>query len=161
MNQSEEFRSAMRKWTTGVAIATCIADSAPHGMTVNSFTSVSVDPPMVTVTMAKATRTLQKTLASGHFGITILSLNQKLIADRFAGKEEDHLNRFEGLATFTMLSEVPFIQGGLAFFDCTVEHTFEMAQSVLLLGRVVAVREGNVAEHLVYTNRRYGGVKLL
>ena len=161
MNQSEEFRSAMRKWTAGVAIATCIADETPHGMTVNSFTSVSVDPPMVTVTMAKATRTLQKTLASGCFGITILSLDQKWIADRFADKEEYPLNRFDGLATFTMLSGVPFIEDGLAFFDCKVEHSFEMAQSVLLVGRVLSIREGKGTENLVYTNRRYGGVLLI
>jgi flavin reductase (DIM6/NTAB) family NADH-FMN oxidoreductase RutF len=161
MNQPEEFRSAMRKWTAGVAIATSTANGIPHGMTVNSFTSVSVEPPMVTVTMAKLTRTLQKTLSSGYFGITILSLDQKWTADRFAGKEDEPLNRFDGLATFTLLSGVPFIEGGLAFFDCKVEHTFEMAHSILLVGKVMAVREGSSTEHLVYTNRRYGGVTLI
>ncbi len=161
MKQTEEFRSAMRKWTAGVAVATCFENATPHGMTVNSFTSISVEPPMVTVTMAKLTRTLQKTLASGNFGITVLSVDQEWIADRFAGKEEDHLNRFDGLSTFTMFSEVPFIEGGLAFFDCKVEHTFEMANSILLVGKVMAVREGLAKDHLVYTNRRYGGVTLL
>jgi flavin reductase (DIM6/NTAB) family NADH-FMN oxidoreductase RutF len=161
MNQTEEFRSAMRKWAAGVGVATCMADAEAHGMTVNSFTSVSVDPAMVTVTMAKNTRTLEKTLISGGFGITILASDQQWISDRFAGKQPEKPCRFDGIKTFTMLSEIPFLEGGLAFFECKVIHQFEMPSSVLLVGQVLSVKNGQNKDSLVYMNRKYSRVSNL
>ena len=79
-------RHLMRHWTTGVTIVTSIRNGQHHGMTVNSFTSLSINPALITVTLANTTRTHRFVLTSGVFGVTILSIDQQELAYRFAGK---------------------------------------------------------------------------
>jgi flavin reductase (DIM6/NTAB) family NADH-FMN oxidoreductase RutF len=161
MINEDDFRTAMRRWTAGVAIATSMAEGSAHGMTVNSFTSVSVQPPMVTVTLAKQTRTLLRVLQSGTLGITILSNTQKLVAERFAGRDVEQQSRFSGIETFTLETGVPFISGGLAFFECKVVHQYDMPSSVLLVLTVLAIQLGLNQAGLIYGDRKYGMVKFL
>ena len=93
-------RHLMRHWTTGVTIVTSIHNGNYHGMTVNSFTSLSINPALITVTLANTTRTQRLVLASSVFGVTILSTDQQELADRFAGKipeEEDRFKKWNSL----------------------------------------------------------------
>ncbi|TLN16183.1 flavin reductase family protein, partial [bacterium] len=85
---SEALRQAMRHWTTGVSVVTSRYGDAQHGMTVNSLASLSLDPPMLTVTLANATRTFELVKRSGVFGVTILGADQGPISDRFAGRRD-------------------------------------------------------------------------
>ena len=158
MNSADDFRAAMRNWTSGVAIATSIAHGSAHGMTVSSFTSVSAEPAMVTVSLAKHTRTLERVLQSGILGISVLSLNQQWIAERFAGKDDGMTNRFEGIQTFTLQSGVPLIEGGLAYFDCKVTHCYDMPSSSLLVLTVLEIQMGQHHQALIYADRKYGMV---
>jgi len=83
---AEMVRHAMRHWTTGVAVVTARLDDQIHGMTVNSFTSISLEPPLVSATLAAGTRTQSLVEQTGVFGVTILSEGQADISDRFAGR---------------------------------------------------------------------------
>jgi len=152
----ESLRWVMRNWPSGVAIATGKFDSKIHGMTVNSFNSVSLYPPMVTVTLANDTRTHELVVKSGYFGITILNDQQRDISERFAGKFAEQENRFVGLETFTLYSGSPFLQEGIGFVDCKVVHQYSMKASTLFVGEVLAAK--HVEEHpqpLIYFNRGY------
>ena len=131
---SEPLRKVMRQWPSGVAIATSQFDSKIHGMTVNSFNSISLSPPLVTVTMANDTRTYDLVVKSGCFGISILNHKQKLISERFAGKVLEHDNRFDDLQTFTLLTGSPFIKDGIGFLDCEVVHKYPMADLNIVCG---------------------------
>ena len=151
----EMLRNAMRRWTTGVTVVTTSDGATRHGMTVNSFTSVSLDPPCVSVTMDNRTRTHQLVLKSGHFGVTILSSEQKELADLFAGKLSESSRRFAGLATFQLVSGAPFIEGGLAFIDCKIIHTFSLPRSTLFVGSVLTARVEDKVTPLIYLNRSF------
>ena len=155
-----EFRAAMRQWTTGVAIATSFADGFRHGMTVNSFTSITLTPPMVLVSLAKDTRTHALVEKSGVLAITILADHQEEISERFAGKLSELADRFSDVPTFTLVSRAPLIEGGIAFFDCQVKTKIDTGSTTIFLSEVVAVKVEADRKPLVYHNRTYFGLQL-
>lgn len=156
----EMLRRTMRHWVTGVAIATSISGEQRHGMTVNSFVSISLDPPLVTVTMAHDTRTYQLVAESGVFAITILSDIQVALAERFAGRGPEPADRMAGLDSFVMVTGAPLIRGGVGFIDCHVVQQLPLSHSTLLIGEVLAAQPSAPADGierppLVYFNRMF------
>jgi flavin reductase (DIM6/NTAB) family NADH-FMN oxidoreductase RutF len=165
MLDQEALRVAMRQWATGVTIVSSALGGFRHGMTVNSFTSITLDPPLLLVSLARATRTHTLVEGSGLFGVTILNETQREISDRFAGRRSDDEDRFEGLETFTLNSDVPFLSTGLAFFDCQVTGAYPVSDHSLFVGQVVALKTAPVLagamdpgpdlRPLIYFNRSY------
>ncbi len=155
----ELLRQIMRHWTTGVSIVTSRAGSTIHGMTVNSFTSISLDPPVVHVSLANLTRTNALVKTSGIFGISILGEDQAGLADRFAGHSSDEADRFRGLAINGLATGSPIIAGSLAFLDCRVRTSLEIGRTTVFFGDVVAARELSGNWPLVYLNRLYRGLQ--
>ena len=151
----EQLRRAMRAWTTGVTILTSAYNDQRYGMTVNSFTSISLEPPLVCVTMKRLTHTHELVEKSGEFSVTILSHNQKELSDRFAGKIPDIHDRFEGVETEVIELDSPLIRGGVAFFNCRVIHAYPVGENTLFVAEVVAARGEGDGEPLVYHNRAY------
>lgn len=166
----ELLRQAMRSWTTGVSVVTSRHEDVQYGMTVNSFTSVSLDPPVVTVSLAKATRTHYLVRLSGVFAVTILEESQWSISDRFAGKvvgapagELQHpetIERFAGIETFVLKTGSPLIAKGSAHLDCQVINQVEIGTTTVFFGQVVGVRLGEQSAPLVYFNRIYRRLQL-
>ncbi len=151
----EELRQAMRRWVTSVVIANAQPEDIRHGMTVNSFVSISLDPPLVSVTLANATRTLGLVRASGFFGVTVLEQSQAHLSDIFAGRVPESGDRFAGVETFSLGGKAPFLTGGLAALECRVLHQYEMIHSTLLIGEVQEAWHREDGEALVYFNRSY------
>jgi flavin reductase (DIM6/NTAB) family NADH-FMN oxidoreductase RutF len=154
---AEQLKESMRHWVTGVAIVTSRFKDEIHGMTVNSFTSVSITPPLIVVTLANSTRTYKLVKQSGLFGVTLLGINQKNISDRFAGHIGENQDRFEGLKTFTLEKDIPFINGGLAFFECEVKDTYPMDVSTIFIAEVTSTKKGS-GSPLIYHDRGYYGL---
>lgn len=152
---SEELRNAMRGWTTGVAVVTAAHDGQRYGMTVNSFTSISLEPPLICVTLKRLTHTYELVEKSGEFAMTILSDEQKPLSDRFAGKIPDMHDRFEGVETETLLLNAPLIKGGLSYFNCRVVNSYPVGENTLVVAEVVAARGREAGDPLVYHNRVY------
>ncbi len=151
----EFLRQAMRSWTTGVTVVTSLFGSTRHGMTVSSFTSLSLHPPQVLVALAQNTRTHDLVTRSGMFGVSILSASQQEIADRFAGRVSDEDNRFEGLETFSLRTGVPLLAGSLAALDCQVVTTLGSGTHTVFVGEVLSVRHFSYEHPLLYFNRQY------
>jgi len=151
---AEELKESMRCWTTGVAIVSSKYEQEIQGMTVNSFISISIDPPLVAVTLANDTRTKNLVDRSNIFGITILSLGQENISDRFSGRISEGENRFDGVQYFQLNGGVPLISGGLAVFECYVKYKYPMKDSTLFIGEVQKTQK-NFGSPLLYHNRRY------
>ena len=150
----ELLRRTMRHWVTGVSIVTSRVGDVSHGMTVNSFGSISIDPPVVTVTMNTETRTSGLVLQSGVFAVTILSQPQLILAEMFAGRVDAGADRMTGVDTFAMITGAPLLTGGLGFLDCRVIHQYPMLNSTLFIAEVLAAQPGDAAlEPLVYYNR--------
>jgi flavin reductase (DIM6/NTAB) family NADH-FMN oxidoreductase RutF len=152
----EELRLAMRQWATGVTIVSVMHKGRRHGMTVNSFTSVSLTPPLVMVSIEQVTKTHQLLRAAGTFAITILDQNQRHISDRFAGRLSEYTDRFAGLETFTLVSGAPLLErGGLAWFDCRLVASYEAGTHTVFIGDVLAVKANTGAKPLIYYDRDY------
>ena len=153
-DSSEELKEVMRHWTTGVSIVSSAYKGKIHGMTVNSFTSISIEPPMVVVTLAKNTRTYDLVQDSGKFGVSLLSVDQYELSDKFAGRIPEGGNRFEGIDVFYLQTEIPLIKGGLAWVECEVVQAFDLPASTMFIGQVTASKTSE-GEPLVYYNRAY------
>lgn len=152
---SEQLRRAMRAWTTGVAVITAVHDGQRYGMTVNSFTSISLEPPLIAVTLKQLTHTHDLVEKSGEFAVTILSAHQKDLSDRFAGKIPDVTDRFEGVPTETLSLNAPLIKEGMACFDCRVLDAYPYGENTLFVAEVVDARGEGSGDPLVYHNRVY------
>ncbi len=152
---SEQLRRAMRAWTTGVTVVTAKYQDQQYGMTVNSFTSISLEPPLVSVALRHLTHTHELVEKSSEFAVTILAADQKELSDRFAGKHPEIKDRFEGLSTETLLIDAPLLKGGIAYFNCRVVNSIPAGENTLFVAEVIAVRGEGEGDPLVYHNRVY------
>ncbi len=150
-----DLREVMRRWATGVTIVTAENGGQKHGATVSSLTSISVDPPLVTVTIAKGTRSHQLMQLAGRFGITILSDQQQSLSERFAGELTEDQDRFERVNFKYIFEGIPVLEGGLACLGCSIVYEYDMPKSTMFVGRVVASELGEAIPPLIYLNRTY------
>ena len=155
----EEFRQVMRQWATGVTIVSVVEEGILHGMAVNSFTSLSLHPPLVLISLEIGTRTYEMLERTGNFGVTILSRHQSKLSDIFAGRQTENEDRFAGVETFPLISGAPMITGGLAFFDCRVIHSHPAGTHKVFIAEVLAAQQGPAGEPLIYFDQAYRGIK--
>jgi flavin reductase (DIM6/NTAB) family NADH-FMN oxidoreductase RutF len=132
-------RSSLGRFVTGVAVLTFAAEEGPRGMTVNSFTSVSLDPPLILVSIAKTSRS-HDLLASGvAFTVNILGAEQEPIARHFTRRGDDVAIHWH------LAASSPRLIGTLAHFECSHWRSYDAGDHTLVLGEVVdfAAREGD------------------
>lgn len=151
----ESLRSAMRAWSAGVTVVTAAFQNERHGMTVNSFTSISLDPALITIALKKDTRTHNLVMKSRAFGLTILAADQAAVSDLFAGRNPESQDRFAALKTETLITGAPLIAGGLAWMDCRIAQTFDAGMNTLFIAEVLAARGSGSGDPLIYHNREY------
>lgn len=151
----ETVRITMRRWATGVTVVSAAHDGVQHGMTVSSFTSISLEPPYVLVSLAQHARTHGLVKRSGEFAVTILSADQQEISDRFAGRTPDDEDRFVGIPTYTLRGSAPLIAGGLAGMCCKVVASFDVGTHTLFVGEVAILSNVADGDPLLYYNRSY------
>ncbi len=143
---------ACAQFATGVAIATVLdSGGTPYGMTINSFTSVSLDPPLVLICIDRKARILEHFLTSDFFAINILRENQQALSERFARTEEDRFGTVEWYAGET---GTPLIPGALAALECAVFERRPAGDHTILIGEVAhAVRHEGLP--LIYFSSSY------
>lgn len=155
----DQLRNAMRRWATGVTIVSARDGERQHGMTVNSFISVSLEPPLVLVSLERGSLTHTLVQSSGFYGVSILPHGFQTISDLFAGRLGETGDRFAGLSTFNLVSQSPLLSESLAAFDCRVVARYEAGNHTLFIGEVLALGIGNDAPPLIYYNRDYHALK--
>jgi flavin reductase (DIM6/NTAB) family NADH-FMN oxidoreductase RutF len=127
-------RQALRRFATGVTIVTTRRDDGvPLGLTVNSFGSVSLDPPLVLWNLSRSSPNLEAFQNAEHFAINLLSHHQMELARRFAAP---HTDRFGNLAWHDGLGGAPVIDGSAAVFECSRFAEYPGGDHVIFLGRV-------------------------
>ncbi len=157
--RADQLRSAMRAWTSGVAIVTATFNGEQHGMTVSSFTSISLDPPQIVVSLQTASRTHDVVVKAGAFGVTILASSQQELAERFANRMTTMGERLDGLDLETLVTGAPLLKGGLAYMDCRVRQSIPCGSNTLFIAEVMAVRGDDHDVPLVYHDRTYHRLK--
>ncbi len=133
---SVQYRKVLGHFPTGVTIVTGWAGDVPAGFTIGSFTSVSLDPPLVAFLPQINSDTWEAMAPSGKFCVNVLRDDQADLCWRFAksGVGDD---RFDSVVWSTSPTGCPIIEGVGAWIDCTVEHSFELGDHYLVVGRVV------------------------
>lgn len=149
---SEEFRRACARFATGVAIASVMdSQGIPHGLTVNSFTSVSLDPPLILICLGHEVTSIDIFRMASHFAINILAEDQREISTRFARKGHD---RFDGLEWRRGESGAPLLAGVLAEMECALHRRIPAGDHDILIGEMLRGRVHR-GEPLVYYASRY------
>ena len=132
-------RRALGCFVTGVTIATARgADGRPHGFTANSFTSVSLDPPLVLVCVGHQTEGLEVYRQCPHFAINVLGDSQQVISNRFATERPD---RFAGVCWREGSHGLPILEGCIAYLECAAWRRLEAGDHMILIGRVLGCED--------------------
>ena len=153
---AQRFREVVGSYPTGVTVVTARnGGGAPFGLTVNSFTSVSLDPPLVLVCIDRLSSSHDPLIESGTFVVNILASDQTAVAARFATDPSG--DRFVGLAWEEGPLGDPVLPDGVAWLACTVQQVHEAGDHSILVGQVeeVAVAE---REALVFHRGSYAAV---
>ena len=155
MSSSNDFRTAMSKFATGVTVVTSIDEQGtPHSMTANSFTSVCLDPPTILVCVAHGTNTYGFVERTGRFGVNILNENQENLGIYFAKRPEDRTGEVE--YEFTMADgNVPCLNGSMVSFACEVVGSHVYGDHTVYMGEVKAVRQEEDGEPLMFFKSRW------
>ena len=151
----EQLRQAMRAWTSGVTVVTASHAGEQHGMTVSSFTSIALEPPLIIISLQTNSRTHNLIAQANAFAVTILADGQREISDLFAGRVTDVEDRLADVETESLVTGAPFIKGGLAYLDCRVTQEIAVGTNTLFLAEVVAARGNGIGKPLVYHDRKY------
>ena len=149
-----EFRHACGRFATGVTIASALDDRGiAHGLTVSSFTSVSLEPPLILICLGHEATMIDVFRRAFHFGISILREGDHALSQRFATAGQD---RFEGVAWRRGQTGVPLIDCALAALECKVHQRFTAGDHDLLVGCVVCTRVEDGAPLIHYAGRYRG-----
>lgn len=131
---SRALRDGFGEFMTGVTIVTTLdVDDQPAGLTVNSFSSLSLDPPLALFSLGKSSNTFDAFGTDNGFVIHVLAEDQREIADQFATKDTD---RFAGIAWSPGFDGLPVLDGCLATFECRREVVYEGGDHLILVGRI-------------------------
>jgi flavin reductase (DIM6/NTAB) family NADH-FMN oxidoreductase RutF len=132
--RTDDFRDFMRHWPTGVAVVTTAGLGGPVGCTVNALMSLSVEPPLLLVSLGEDSRTLAAIRRTDLFGASILAAGQAELSERFAHCAREL--RFAGLE-LRVEHGVPLLAGAAAQIVCTVQELQQVADHVLVVGAPV------------------------
>lgn len=148
-------REVMSQYPTGVVVVTATgADGEPLGMTVGSFNSASLDPPLVMFMPDRSSSSWQALRASGtRFGVNVLGADQEHICRAVATRKQD---KFEGIGWHLSPSGNPVIDGCVAHVDCETEAIHEAGDHHVVLGRVMEMGVHNPVEPLLFLRGGYG-----
>jgi flavin reductase (DIM6/NTAB) family NADH-FMN oxidoreductase RutF len=152
---SADFRQLLGRFATGVAVVTAAdARGNPAGMTANTVTSVSLEPPLISVCI-EHTADMHQTLEQARgFAINILSAEQEALSRRFA---EQETGRFEGVGFHRTEGGAIILDGALAHIECERHATFKAGDHTIFLGRVVGGKTSE-GEPLLYYRGGYAGL---
>ncbi len=135
---SKEFRTVLGHFPTGVTIVSGVDGGDPVGFTIGSFTSVSLDPPLVGFLPMKGSGTWEAMERSGSFCVNVLSRDQADLCWKFA-KSDNEGERYDGVAWHASSTGSPIIDRAVAWIDCNIEEVYEMGDHLFVLGRVGAL----------------------
>jgi flavin reductase (DIM6/NTAB) family NADH-FMN oxidoreductase RutF/pimeloyl-ACP methyl ester carboxylesterase len=152
-SDARTLRDAMGCFATGITIVTTLdPEGNPVGLTANSFTSVSLDPPLLLVCIANSAGTAQRLQEAEHFGVNVLQIGQQPASNRFAGKGED---RFAATPWHAGETGAPLLDGSLASFECRRDAIHDGGDHFILVGRVVCARFEPRRDPLLYFRGKY------
>lgn len=152
-SDAETFRRVMGRVPTGVAVVTSELNGERHGLVVGSFTSLSLDPPLVAFMPAKSSTTWPRLAESGSFCINVLSAEQAEVCRSFFSKDDD---RFERFSWSSGVTGAPILDEAIAWIDCDLETVHDGGDHHIVLGRVRDMQARTDVLPLIFFSGGYG-----
>ena len=150
---AQQFRAALGMFATGVTIVTALdREGRPTGITANSFNSVSLAPPLVLWSLARAAASMAVFEQGSHYAINILAADQKELAERFSRRAA---NRFAGVAFRPGAGGAPVLEGAAAVFECRNRSRYQEGDHVIFVGEVEHCEHRAGAQPLIFHGGRY------
>jgi flavin reductase (DIM6/NTAB) family NADH-FMN oxidoreductase RutF len=143
-------RRTLGMFATGVTVITALKGEQVHGMTANAFMSVSLEPPLVLISVDRRTKMCGLLHEGMHYGVSVLCATQAALSDRFAGRPGEDLPE----PRFALVRDTPLVDGALAHFVARVEKSYWGGDHSLFLGRVEYARQ-NPGTPLLFHGGRY------
>jgi 3-hydroxy-9,10-secoandrosta-1,3,5(10)-triene-9,17-dione monooxygenase reductase component len=146
------YRDVLGQYASGVTVVTTVLDGVPVGMTCQSFTSVSLDPPLVAFLPMKTSRAFAAIRKSRRFCVNFLAAEQADVSNTFASLAED---KFAEVTWQPTSNGMPLIDGIVGWVDCTVQDVHEAGDHYLVIGRVEDLGHGDADKPLLFHRGRY------
>jgi len=147
-----DFRSVLGQFPSGVTVITALDGQEPVGFTCQAFTSLSLDPPMISFAVSRSSGTRPRIVAAGRFCINILAFDQRGLCARFAAADID---RFQGVDWRPAPGGSPVLDGAVAWIDCEVAAEYPAGDHTIVLGAVKELACQREAAPLVYHRGQY------
>ena len=152
--EARRFRDVLGRFASGVTVVTALSNGEPVGMTAQSFSSVSLDPPLVLFCPAKTSRAWPLMRTSGRFCVNLLAHDQAELSNRMAARGED---KFDGVGWEPApATGSPLLRGVVGYVDCAIHAVHEAGDHYVVIGRVLALAEGDAEHGLTFYRGRYG-----
>lgn len=150
------YRRLLGNFATGVTVVAGMAGETPVGFACQSFTALSLEPPLVLFCPAKSSRTWPLIRQAGSFTVNVLSHDQSEVSARFGRPGAD---KFDGLSWFRAPSGAPVLPDVLCWLDCSVRETFDAGDHVIVTGEVTAFEQPAAQRPLLFFRGAYAGIE--
>jgi flavin reductase (DIM6/NTAB) family NADH-FMN oxidoreductase RutF len=152
----EDFKAALGSWASGVTVVTTELDGLVYGITVSSFSSLSMEPRLILVSLQDTNHLPGMIKQSRKFAVSILAYGQDEISGYFATSGRDPAPAFDAsIPVQTGAVGCPVIEGALATIDCELEETIQGGDHTIAVGRVVGAAANAELQPLIYFRRAY------
>ncbi len=149
---SIKYRRALGCFATGVAVVTALDENGEKiGITVNSFNSVSLNPPLVLWSVGEESLSYKAFVDAEHFAVNVLATHQQAVCERFAARGND---KFDGLDCKPGVAGVPVLPEFSAVFECRTEHRYDGGDHKIIVGRVLSF-EDKKSDPLIFYRGHY------
>jgi flavin reductase (DIM6/NTAB) family NADH-FMN oxidoreductase RutF len=152
---SDLFRQVMSQFATGITIVTTRAGEEIHGLTANSFCSVSLEPPLVLVCVDKSAHSHDLIVRGRNFAVNILTASQEALARRFSTNNLAANDRFAGIQFRTEMTGAPILLESLGWLDCRLFAAYPGGDHTIYVGEVLALGKNQDDDPLLYFQSRY------
>ncbi|MFI5915698.1 flavin reductase family protein [Dactylosporangium sp. NPDC051541] len=147
------FRRVLSNFCSGIVVVTATDGAGPTGLTCQSFTSLSLDPPLVVFSVSRTSTSWPRVRSAGSFAVNILGAHQQAVSHAFATRRGD---KFAGIAWTAGHRGAPLLRDAVAHIECVLEAVYDGGDHEIVLGRVERLHENSAqAEPLLYFRSRY------
>ncbi|MEW6735784.1 MAG: flavin reductase family protein [Acidobacteriota bacterium] len=154
----EEFKQTFSHWASGITVITTRREGGIHAMTASSFCSLSLEPPLIMVAVAKHTRTHGRIVEQQAFGVMILNTEQEAISSQGAGFHGEEGNYLLGIPYHQEITGAPILDKSLAWMDCSLHASYDGGDHSIFVGKVEATGSCE-GEPLLWYSRGYRQLK--
>jgi len=157
MDLEQNFKNALSSWASGVSVVTAKQDDLVYGLTVSSFSSLSLDPPLILVCIAESNRMGSMVRETGAFSVSLLGANQEELSNHFAKPGREPVAEL-GYPSRLAANGVPVLEHAIASVACTLHEAVRLGTHTIFAGRVVDASADESVQPLLYFRRGYRAV---